>query len=212
MKEKVAVARDLLALLRETVVVVLVLLVVVNYNQVGAWLVAHGFTRLEFAGNVITLDQFKQQVTTLNSVNKALDASTDVGVKHELTAVQRDLGVTVANQVAALSRTTPNLLPQGGWIYLGTLAQDRSAWRGNVAPTVRSSWPLRVNDVLTLATNVNLRGDSTSETRPRAPILSVLPDGTRVKLLELDDKRRVPDGDPDAPGYRLWGRIELDGA
>lgn len=202
----------MLAIVREALIIVAVVFVFLFPTTVGSWLVAHGVHSIAVAGAEISLDQFHNTTAHLNTVEQAAnDTSAEPQVQATLQKLAISLKQTAAEQVRSLSAVSPGLLPRAGWIYLGTVNADKSGWQSRVVPDVVDRWPLAVGDIVTLSTDVNLRSDSSPHADPQAPIVSVLPSGTRARIRSLDTSRVVPAGDVAAPGFRAWAQIEVAG-
>lgn len=205
-----AQAKDLVAVIREVLIILAVLLVLLFPSQVGAWLAGHGVHQIGFEGTTVDLTQFDNTREALNAVTDAANAlDKQPQLQASLEQAAGKLSQTLANQVRTISRSNPNEVPGDGWMYLGTLNNDKSGWRQGVSPTVQGTWPLKPGDDVTLATDTNLHTDSTSEERPNSRIISVLPRGTKVHIYELDDARAVPSSDKAAPGYRAWAKVRV---
>lgn len=240
-----ATAKELLSVIRETLVIAAVLFLLIFPSQVGQWLWAHGVQKIDVAGTTVSLEQFKTTRAALNAVQDVLttvqqtpgsppsaalppspapaapaappvaalsEPAAERAATQALSSLQTladQLSTTLATQVQAISQQNPSILPHTGWLYLGTLNTQKSAWREGVSPTVRASWPVKPGDVLTLGSDTNLHKDSLPSDRPMAPIISVLPLGTKVRIEALDIARPVPPGDHFAPGYRAWAQVDV---
>jgi hypothetical protein len=201
-------AKDLLAVIREALITLVVIIVLIFPAHVGAWLQQRGVQKIEMAGATVDLAQFDKTREALNTVTVAANSVQEQPrLKASLETAAGQLSQTLAGQVRAISRSDPNVLPRDGWMYLGTVNGDKSAWRAGVTPTVQGNWPIRIGDDVTLATDSNLHTDSASDDRPKSSIISVLPRGTSVRIYELDSARAVPADDSAAPGYRVWAKV-----
>lgn len=205
-----AVTRELLAVIREILVIIAVAVVLLYPSQVGKWLHNRGVQKIGMAGVEISMEQFAEKREELNIVAQAVSAlNGQPELQASLQKVATQLGHSVASQVGLLQKSNPAALPKGGWVYLGTLNPERTAWlHGSY---VREPWPLAAGDMATTDTDLNLRSDSASERRPGAMIKSVLPDGTRVRIQELDTSRPVEPNAREPAGFRTWARVEVVG-
>ena len=205
-----AFIRELLAVIREALVIVVVAVVLLYPSHVGKWLYDRGVQKIGVAGVEISMAQFAETREVLNTVTQAASAlDGQPELQASLRQVATQIGHSMANQVRVLQQRDPAALPQGGWVYLGTLDAARTRWlHGSY---IREAWPLKPGDTATVDTDLNLRGDSASEQRPQASIKSVLPDGTKVRIQELDTSRPVAPGSGEPPGFRVWARVDVVG-
>ncbi len=202
--------RNWLAIVREAMIIVAIGMLLIFPTEVGAWLFARGVQKIEIGGATVSLAQFNQTRAALNAVQAAQNASvTAPEIVTELQNAATQLRITLVDQVRTLSRNDASGLPNGGWIYLGTLNEAKTDWKPNLSRDVTERWPVHPNDIVRLSTDTNLRADSTSEKRPTSRILSVLPDGTRVRIVDLDTSRMVAEDSQDRPGYRAWANVEV---
>jgi hypothetical protein len=200
--------KDWLGIIREVMIIVAVAMILIFPTQVGAWLFARGVQKIEIGGATVSLTQFNQTREALNAVQDAQNAA-PAQKAQQLQTVATKLQAALVDQVESLSRSGTAGLPTTGWIYLGTLNEGKTDWKPKISKDVANPWPIKLEDIVVLSVNTNLRSDSTSELRPTAPILSALPLGTKVRVLSLDTDRKVADDSPDRPGYRAWAKVEV---
>jgi hypothetical protein len=199
--------KNWLGIVREAMIIVAVGMVLLFPTEVGSWLFARGVQKIEIGGATVSLAQFNQTRAALNAVQAAQNAAP--GAETELQNVATQLRTTLVDQVRTLSNSDTSGLPSAGWIYLGTLNEAKTDWKPKLARDVTDKWPIHPNDVVRISTDTNLRAETTTENRPIARILSVLPEGTRVRIIELDTDRKVAEDSADRPGYRAWASVEV---
>lgn len=220
-----AMVKDGLAIFREGMILGVLGLFVLAPQLVGERLAKAGFTKLSVGGLELNLGQFNREVAALNAVERArelvaapgIQASPDVeAARAQLDVSARELRVSVANSAAAVAAVAPSgALPQSGWMFLGTLYPDRDEWRPDTGDwrttrTVQQPYDqIRPGQRLSVRTAVNLRDGPGRPDGTAGTVLTALRPGQQVIVRDLAAPFTVPTTAPDAPGRRVWSRVEI---
>jgi len=107
--------------------------------------------------------------------------------KAEIVVADSTLKRSLATQQRIVSEVNPSSVPDSGWIFVGKLTQDKTAWTSDTALTV-SPAPLSFSAgmKLTVRDDVYLRADAPSNAHTSAPILSVARTGDTLEVLDQD--------------------------
>lgn len=122
--------------------------------------------------------------------------------QQEAQAANRAVKSSLLAQQRIIEQVAPAALETTGWLYLGKVAEDKSAWApghpATVAPTDPSLNPgtrLRIRD------DVYLRGEVASGSRSSAPVLGVLRVGETAEVLQVDYSHAK------AGGWFAWVKV-----
>jgi hypothetical protein len=122
-----------------------------------------------------------------------------------ITSADATLKTTVAAQQSAAQPATATAAPAvEGWILLGRIDQNKKQWvTENVNVAGGKSYSAAVGQEFELSEAVYLRSASSPGQRATGAILSVLPAGSKIKVLELDDQSSHALGG----GWFVWARV-----
>ncbi|HWK44627.1 MAG TPA: hypothetical protein VNT30_07890 [Stellaceae bacterium] len=181
----IATLRDGFAILREAVIVGVILFFIVNPGRVSAFLEARGVHNLNVMGIDVSLDQFHSQARAVDAIEQAVE-SPDLpeATRTQLGPALQTLNESLASLGKAINQADPAALPRSGWVLLGLLDAAGTGFQKGPALHVDVAWPLTIGRTVTLSSSVGLRQD-TPPPHNRAPIVSVLPTGTVVKIEDL---------------------------
>lgn len=225
-------AKGIFELVREIALAALLLLVFFHPQFLQDRLKKMGVNKVEAAGVGIEIDPEKTlseatQVETLRHTvenlreavavaEKQLPESQRPALSSIVTSLQQSeapaakLDQTLKSRVLAQqirSNEAGKTAPKTGWLYLGKIDESRSKWAAGSPMNVR---PLALRDLsqgamLTVAGTSFIREDGGKGSRAAAPVIGVLPDGTRVKVLEVDQESHAISG-----GWFCWVRAATD--
>ena len=148
---------------------------------------------------------------TSNAVNSAITAAkSNPALQQQLEDVENSLTKALSPQVAVLDRLAPSGAQKSGWAYLGTRSPDNGSWlhSGHYYTTIGDVWPLQVGMTITFSRPTNLRADSAPADRKTAHIQSVIPDGTKAVIEQLDTGRSTAPNEGE-PGQLVWAKVQL---
>lgn len=217
MKDVVAIIKDLFAAAKDAALVGCVAAVLIFPDATKAFLRTVGLT--SFQTPLGTINLAENQVREGTAALTALSAA-ERTVPPESPAAQAIAEATRALQTATVraqdtvAQLQPSALAAQGWMYLGTLDPQRTGWKPGIPnrtiPTVAEAFAeIRPGSVLRLRTDANLREAKPSAAGELARVVRVVREGQRVRVLEIDPSRPVDAGDSDAPGFRVWARVEV---
>jgi hypothetical protein len=225
-KDNVSIFKDFFTLVKDIFVGVLIAALLLWPTRLNDKLKAAGFTTGNFgvlswsaqstAQNVSQAKQDVQDGTTgLEALANDPKYAKDPRVKDilgklktseaNITSADAMLKNTVAQQQSATQQQSPTTAPPTeGWIMLGRIDQDKKQWvTENVNLAGATAYSLAVGQELELSQSVYLRALSSPGQRATGAILSVLPAGSKVKVLELDDQS----SHALAGGWFVWARV-----
>lgn len=94
--------------------------------------------------------------------------------------------------------------PKTGWLYLGRTLQDKSGWQKgwpvNVLPVPLRE--VRAGGSLTVSGTSFIRADGSVGARAAAPVIGVVPDQTKVQIVQVDSDSHAVGG-----GWFVWAKV-----
>jgi hypothetical protein len=209
-----ALLKDLIAASRDGILVVLALLLLLFPATIKERLLDAGFTKgniggLEWEGIAEETRTVGQAVSQADEqYNELIDRLAELEKKVEDPDLKQSLnrlgeeaqlsrdGLIVADktlkrslsaQQAMVQSVAPSAVPEGGWMYLGKVNEEKTAWEAGSPATVKYVDPsITPGTQLTMRDDVYWRADAASGSRSRAPILSVARVGTVIEVEEID--------------------------
>jgi hypothetical protein len=225
MKDNISIFKDFFTLVKDVFVGVLVGALLLWPARLNDKLKAAGFTTGNFgvfswsAQTAQNVSQAKQDVqdgtTGLEAVANDPKYAKDPRLKEileklktseaNITSADATLKNTVAQQQnAAQQPSAAKASEVEGWILLGRVDQDRREWvTANINLAGGKTYSPAVGQELELSESVYLRTPSAPGKRATGAILGVLPEGSKVKVLELDDQSSHALGG----GWFVWARV-----
>jgi hypothetical protein len=149
---------------------------------------------------------------------RAIEAETsDVAVKGKITQLadevrashesarlaDRAVKNSLLTQQKLIEKTAPASVPASGWMFLGTVTEDKERWIGSATVDVRPS-NVYVGALLKVRDEVYLRKDTGSPPRASGAIVAVLGVGITVEVRHVEYVRT------DA-GWLVWAEITRQG-
>jgi hypothetical protein len=138
------------------------------------------------------VDSFVSLVTNLSDRTNAADQS----LSSSLVKQQQ-----VLNEASPASSAAATI----GWIFLGQVDESKTAWGGEGARTISPSVDpaaIQKGTVITLENSTFLYGDAKSGHHFEGPVLSALPRGAQVSVLDNPDYSHAIRG-----GYFVWVKV-----
>ena len=149
------------------------------------------------------LSELEKKVTD-RTVRAELKSIGDVAEtsRAELMTADRALKRSLATQQQVVAQIASSVVPDSGWMFLGKVTEDKSAWSVGSPQTVNStSVLLPPGSTLTVRDNAYLRADGPSSARSSAAILGVVKVGETVKVDELDYSHAK------GGGWFVWAKV-----
>ena len=149
------------------------------------------------------LAALEKQVTDpkVRSEIKGLEAVA-TSSRTELASADQAIKRSLAAQQQIVTQIAPASVADAGWIYLGKVTEDKTAWAAGAPKTVRTPSPtVATGDKLTVVDDVYLRGDTASSSRSSAPVLAVAKVGETVQVLDLDYSHAK------GGGWFVWAKV-----
>ena len=230
-----AVVKNVVSVLRDSVIFLLFLLLLFAPSTIKNRLIASGFTKASIAGfqweaqlksaaeetkavgqtvgqaaedyntlierlgdleKRITDPSVKAEVNTLSQVAEAS--------RVELTTADRAIKRSLAKQQQVVSEIGPSPVADSGWLFLGRVTEDKSAWSGSPHATGPTSTPPSPGTKLTMRDAGYLRADGPSNVRSSAAILGVAKAGDTFDVVELDYSHAR------GGGWFVWAKVGRD--
>lgn len=217
MKDIVAIIKDLFAAAKDAALLGCVAAVLIFPEPTKAFLRKVGVTSVPtpFGTLSVAESQIRDNtaaLTALDGARREVQAGSDAA--RAVDAAVRAVQAATVRAQEAVAELQPTALVSGGWMYLGTLDPQRTAWKPGVPsrtiPTVSVPFAsLHPDVVVQVRTDVNLREARPSPTGDLPRVVRVVRGGQQVRILEIDASRPVETNDPDAPGYRVWARVDI---
>jgi hypothetical protein len=136
----------------------------------------------------------KAKIATISAAVQASDG--------QIQAANAVLTRSLAAQDSALRQADPKAATVAGWVYLGEITEDRSAWAPNAPKIVDAHWPLAAGSSVTLTRDTNVRGDPAGVEHTAAPVVGAIRADEAVTIDQLDLKSHLRAG-----GWTVWARV-----
>ena len=136
---------------------------------------------------------------TVKSIEKEAQKSST-----KLKAADRSVRHNFAVQQQLVAKIRPSAVTKAGWLYLGKVTQDKTAWVAGSPKHIQSTSPaLLSGKTLTVIDDVYLRERGTVNGRPtRGKILGAAKEGDAVEVIELDYSRAR------GGGWFVWVKVQ----
>lgn len=131
----------------------------------------------------------------------------NIGVSAEesrmnLETADRTLKRSLATQQQVVAEVAFSSVVESGWMFLGKVTEDKTAWSSGSPKTILSSpSPPPPGTALIVRDDAYLRGDSPSNSRASAPILGVVKIGEALKVIEVDFSHAK------SGGWFVWAKV-----
>jgi len=231
MKEKIQLLREVFSMLREAIIVLLFLILLLFPKAFKNKLVDMGFSKLEFMGMNMDLDeQIKEtadagkQVADLqlqaSGLKSVIDSIQNKSNNPEEKKILKDLSVktekmyTTANkldgnlkqrmsvQQDALAQQMNIKAPDEGWIYAGKINQAKTDWVLAIKPTIAErKQAYAEGEELTITDDVYLRKDEATSMHANSEVISVVKAGEKVIFLDKDYSHAI------GGGWFVWLKV-----
>jgi hypothetical protein len=198
LKDGSAFARDLL-------LTAIVAICVLHPASIKSFLLDSGLSKLSFFGVSFELKEEKEKVLAAQEKVNAQVLADGAHAPGEPPPEASNAPVDPAFKEAILSaeRVAPQILPSAGWVFLGRVDREKTAWADGGSSTVTAAWPVRENDVLTVKDDVYIRALSDSGYHSAAPVTTVAKVGDRLTVVELQySAARVG-------GFFVWAKVAI---
>ena len=120
----------------------------------------------------------------------------------ELTTADRALKRSLATQQQVVAEIASSAVANSGWMFLGRVNEDKTAWSGGSPQTVSPTpAPLSQGAKLTVRDDAYLRADGPSNARSSAAILGVTKVGETVQVVEVDYSHAK------GGGWFVWAKV-----
>jgi seryl-tRNA synthetase len=120
----------------------------------------------------------------------------------DLKTADRALKRSLATQQQIVAQISPSSVADVGWIFLGKVTQDTSAWVGGRPQTVGSTSARPApGTILTVRDDAYLRADGPSAARASAAILGVVKVGDTVEVIDIDYSHAK------GGGWFVWAKV-----
>lgn len=120
----------------------------------------------------------------------------------ELTTADRTLKRSLATQQQVVAQMALSVVDDSGWMFLGKVTEDKTAWVAGSPQTVSSaSTPLSQGATLTVRDDAYLRADGPTNGRSSAAILGVAKVGESVQVVEVDYSHAR------GGGWFVWAKV-----
>jgi seryl-tRNA synthetase len=158
-------------------------------------------------------DNYDKLIERLNTLERQVTDSTvratvkDIGEvaeasRTDLSTADRALKRSLATQQEIVAQISPSSVAESGWIFLGKVTEDKSAWASGRPQTVGSATArLSPGTPLTVRDDVYLRADAPSAARASAAILGVAKVGDTVEVVETDYSHAR------GGGWFVWAKV-----
>ena len=228
------IIRNVVSALRDSVVFFLFVLLLFTPTTIRDRLVEAGFTKGSIAGFewgaelesaaeqtksigqsveqasensvlIARLNKLEREITdptvkaTVKSIEKEAQESST-----KLQAVDRNVRHNFAVQQQIVAKIRPSAVTKAGWLYLGKLSQDKTAWVAGSPKHVKSISPtISSGETLTVIDDVYLRERDTVNGRPkRGKILGAAKEGDIIEVIDLNYSHAQ------GGGLFVWAKVQ----
>lgn len=137
------------------------------------------------------------RATVKNIADVAETSRTDLAGANS--AIRRSLAV----QQQIVAKISPAKVAESGWILLGKVTEDKSAWSSGSPQTIGPTTPRPIPGTkLTIRDDVYIRATGPSNTRASAPILGAVKAGDTVEVTDIDYSHAKP------WGWFVWAKVK----
>ena len=228
--ERLEVMKMILALLKEVFFVAIFVLLIFSPLTMRSILVNAGiqsFAGIEFRGDLEQTNRETRdaigEVTALRDSLEQLQEKLETAIagadegraRSELQEIQKTVSSTTmkayeadnnlkrsfSRQQSIIQQIDPQAITQEGWIFLGKIGHS-GGWAERPKTVDNADWPLQLDDMLRVRTDVYLRADSEGQHSAAEP-LSVAKVGQVVEVMEVDSSSAK------GGGWFIWAKVRV---
>src|SRR5262249_11327572 len=132
------------------------------------------------------LNELEKRVTDPAAKAEVKDIGGIVEVSHtELTKADSALKRNLATQQQIVSQNATSLVDDSGWMFIGKVNEDKTAWSASSPQTVSPTptLPISAGTTLTVRDNAYFRSDAPSNARASAAILGAVKVGETLEVI-----------------------------
>lgn len=153
---------------------------------------------------ITRLSELEKKVNdpTVKSEVKAIGNAAEQS-RSDLAAADKVVKRSLAVQQQVVAEIAPSSVADSGWVYLGKVNEDKTAWAAGSPQTIQAvPLPLADGMRLSIVDDTYLRKDSTTNSRSSAPILGVAKVGESLELLDTDYSHAK------GGGWFIWAKVQ----
>jgi hypothetical protein len=109
---------------------------------------------------------------------------------------------SLAVQDAALRQADAKAATRAGWLVLGQITGDGSAWAPGAEKAVDANWPLAAGARVIVDSDANIHADPAGDQHTEGSVVGAIRAGEEVKIDQLDLQSSGPAG-----GRTVWARV-----
>jgi hypothetical protein len=217
-----ATVKTWLEVFRESLVILVVLIVAIFPKTTAVHLHDLGFTTLRTPVGDVDLAQVaggvrdarlnvSDSVAALDEISKNLPPSP---IKERVDLVVSDLKSTadhlqgpdqiLATAVRRQAEASQNPTAREGWIYLGHVDESKKDWTPVPTAVKNASPQFKPGDVVAVSDDLYLRADSSTTQRNQAPVIGVVRSGQQVHVLDIGYTHSL------RGGWFIWLKVTVD--
>lgn len=196
--------KDVSALLRDTLLTVVVAICIFNPGSIKGFLKESGLSKLGVFGVIVEVSEEKEKVQEAQEKVTALNVP--AATEPDSTppeALNKPVDQEFKQAILTAERVAPQVLPTAGWVFLGRVNREKTQWDGNSSSTTTASWPVKADDVLTVKDDVYIRAITDDKVRSAAPIASIAKVGDRLRVVELQYSPAR------SGGFFVWAKVSI---
>lgn len=201
----VALIKDISAIVRDLFLTLTLAICIIFPSTIKTFLTQSGLGKLSIFGVSVELREEKEKIAVAQKQVAEKIASVSASSNGETPVEAKNLPVDpeFKQAVLAAERVAPQVLPTAGWVFLGRVNNARTQWAENSTIT-NATWPISLNDVLTVKDDVYIRAITEQKWHSSAPVTSVAKVGDQLKVVELDYSPAK------AGGQFVWAKVAIN--
>jgi len=202
--------KDISAAVRDIVLTAIFIICIINPENIKTFITSSGLSELSIFGIGLKVQTVQQNLSvalakTADQAPLPNTASPSEVPNVELPpeAMNTPVSQELKQAVMDAELVAPQLLPSAGWVFLGSVNEEQTAWDGGMSSTTTAEWPVQKGSKVIVKDDVYIRQITSDNWHSSAPVVSVAKVGDTLTVSALDYSRAG------TGGYFVWAQVEI---
>ena len=185
--------KDISAAVRDIVLTAIFIICIFNPSTIKTFITSSGLSELSVFGIGLKVQTVQQNLSAALANTVEPEPVPNAAMPGEVPteelppeALNAPVSQELKQAVIDAELIAPQLLPSAGWVFLGKVNEEKTAWVDGSSSTTTADWPVQPGSKLIVKDDVYIRQITSDNWHSSAPVVSVAKVGDTLTVSSLD--------------------------